>query len=445
MFAVVGMALFMSTVDGTIVATALPAIDHSLNASINWTGWTITIYGLGVVVSLPVAGKLSHQFGCRKVLLCGVGLFASASLLCGAATSIYMLIVFRALQAIGGGALTPAASGIIADHFGSDRDRAIGLFGTMFGAGQIVGPVLGGFFVDDLSWRWIFLVNVPIGIVLCLLILRFVPETPLRPSSRLDTRGLALLSAMILVAIFGVTVLGTSSGTSHLLVFGACEVAALALLAVFLRHTRRDPDPFVPLRLLRGRGFGVVNIENFLFGAVNFGVASLFPLYAHNRYHLAGLGSGTLLSARAVGIISVGAVATFALRRTGYRLPVVVGMATVAAGTLMMCVAPRWGLSPYAWLSIGAGITGIGVGTANPATRNAGLHLAPNDVAAISGLRSMFTNLGVILSVSINTAILNRSTDPGTTEVYVLCGAVGLILFVMLPLTRWMPDHRGSW
>ena len=166
------------------------------------------------------------------------------------------------------------------------------------------------------------------------------------------------------------------------------------MLFFFVQHTRHAENPFIPMRLFRAKGFAIMNAENVFWGAFGFGVASLVPLYAQQRYHLAALSSGTLLTARGVGAIAVGAVAAFSLRRTGYRPPMMVGFSLVALGTLLISISPRWGMSPYAWLSIGAGITGLGNGTANPASRNACLQFALDEVAAITGLRQMFVYNG---------------------------------------------------
>src|SRR6185437_6770652 len=141
----------------------------------------------------------------------------------------------------------------------------------------------------------------------------------------------------------------------------------LVALYLLVRHTRRSAEPFIPARLLHARGFAVMNSLNLLWGIVGFGAASLAPLYAEDRYHLAALSAGTLLAARGVGAIVIGAVAAMALRRTGYRIPLVAGFIVVAIGTIAMAVSPRLGLSPYVWLSIGAGLTGLGNGIANPA------------------------------------------------------------------------------
>jgi MFS family permease len=199
------------------------------------------------------------------------------------------------------------------------------------------------------------------------------------------------------------------------------------------------------MRLLRAKGFAVMNSLNLLWGIVGFGVASLAPLYAEDRYHLTALSAGTLLAARGVGAIVIGAAAAMALRRTGYRLPLAAGFIVVAVGTVAMAISPRLGLSPYAWLSIGAGLTGLGNGLANPASRNACLQVAPNEVAAITGLRQMFVFTGIIFSVSTVTAILNRSAHPGLTQARILWVVAGVLLVVMVPLVFRVPEHKGSW
>jgi EmrB/QacA subfamily drug resistance transporter len=444
-FGVVAIGLFMSSIDSTIVATALPAIHRSLRASINWAGWTITIYSLGMVIALPIAGKISDQFGRRRVFLCGVALFTVSSLLCGFSTDIYVLVLFRAIQAIGGGALQPSAAGIVAEHFGRDRDRAIGMFGTVASSGQIVGPVVGGVLVGYFSWRWIFFVNVPVGIVLLCATIKLIPESPLLARTKTDVRGLVLMGSFVLAANFGITSLGNRSTAVYDPIFLAPELCALGLLYLFVRHTRRAPAPFIPMRLFRAKGFAVMNLENLLWGAVGFGVASLVPLYAEQRYHITALGAGTLLTARGVGAIAIGAAAALALRRTGYRPPMIVGFTIVAAGTILMSIAPRWGLSPYVWLSVCTGITGLGNGAANPASRNACLQVAPDEVAAITGLRQMFIYMGIIFSVSTVTAILNRSPDPGILQAHVFWVIAGILLLVMVPLVYRVPEHKGNW
>jgi EmrB/QacA subfamily drug resistance transporter len=441
-FAIVSIGLFMASIDQTIVATALPAIEHDLHAGINWSGWTITIYALGQVIAMPMAGKISDMYGRKKVFAVSAAVFTLASLCCGFAPNMALLLVPRFIQALGGGAFMPSATGIVADHFGPERDRAVGLFTSILPVGGIIGPIVGGVFVSYWSWRGIFLVNVPIGILLIVLTVKFIPSSSVRKQSRIDLRGIMLLALLIATAMFGISYLGSGQVPLYSPVFLGSEAVALVALWAFVRHSRRDAAPFVPYQLLRGRGFGIMNLINLVYGAAALGFSALVPLYAQDRYHIAPLGAGTLLTARAVGMIAVAGVAALALRRTGYRLPMIIGFAVLAGGLLMMSLSP--GISPYAWLAIAAAITGFGMGLSVPASNNASLQLAPDQVAAIAGLRGMFRQAGSIIAVSVSTAVIARSSHPGLVQAHVFV-VFAILLIALLPLVRLVPDHHGNW
>jgi EmrB/QacA subfamily drug resistance transporter len=441
-FAIVSIGLFMSSIDQTIVATALPAIERELHTTLNWSGWTISIYALGMVIAMPMAGKISDMYGRKKVFMISAAIFTVSSLCCGFADNMAFLLLPRFIQGLGGGAFMPSATGIVSDHFGAERDRAVGMFTSILPVGGIVGPVVGGLFVNYWSWRGIFLVNVPIGLVLIALTAKFIPASAIRPADRIDIHGIALLALLIATAMFGVTYLGSGRVPIYSPVLLGCEAAAAVILYLFIRHSRRDPAPFVPYRLLRGRGFGVMNLINYVYGAAVLGFAALVPLYAQERYHVTPLDAGTLLTARAVGMIAVAGAAALSLRRTGYRLPMIVGFVILAGGLMMMAAAPP--LSPYAWLAIGTAVTGCGMGLAVPAANNASLQLAPEQVAAIAGLRGMFRQSGSITAISVTTAVIARSAHPGLTQarVFVVFAA---LLVLMLPLIKLVPDHHGNW
>jgi len=442
-FAVVSLALMMSSVDQTIVATALRAIQHDLHAQVNWSSWTITIYALGQVLVMPLAGKLGDQFGRKTIFLGAAVLFTAASLCCGFANDIYLLIVLRAVHAIGGGAFMPSATGIVSEIFGAERDRAVGLFSSIFPIGGIIGPVLGGVFVTYWSWRAIFLVNVPIGIVLLILGSVFIPVIPRRPDRHLDVRGVALLGATLLSAMLGIAYLGGGNSQAASPAFLVPELVAVAAGVAFVRHTARARSPFISLRFLAGRGFGVMNLLNFLYGSAVLGFGPLVPLYAQNRYALGALAAGTLLTARAVGMIAIAGLSVYLLRRTGYRWPIAVGFTLTAIGLLGTALSPH-GLSPYAWLVLTTGICGIGMGISTPSANNATLQLAPEHAAAVAGLRGMFRQSGAITAVSITAAIVARSTDPGITQAHVFV-VFAAIMFGSLPLVLLVPEHRGRW
>jgi EmrB/QacA subfamily drug resistance transporter len=442
-FAIVSIALLMSSVDQTIVATALPALQHELHAQVNWSSWTITIYALGQVLMMPLAGKLGDQYGRKQVFLAAAAVFTAASLCCGLADNIYLLIVLRAVQALGGGAFMPSATGIVTSIFGKDRDRAVGLFASIFPIGGIVGPVLGGLFVTYWSWRGIFLVNIPVGIVLLILGTIFIPDIARRRDSHLDVRGIVLLGCTLLPAMLGIAYLGGADSNPLGAQFLIPEGAALVAAALFVRHAARAESPFISLRFLTGRGFGVMNLLNFLYGATVLGFAPLIPLYAEERYGLSALASGTLLTARAVGMISTAGAAVYLLRRTGYRWPILIGFTLCAVGLVATAASPP-GLSPYLWLAIATGLCGIGNGTSTPAANNATLQLAPEHTAAVAGLRGMFRQSGAITAVSITAAIIARSSSPGMAQAHIFL-VFAAILAGSLPLVLFVPEHRGRW
>jgi EmrB/QacA subfamily drug resistance transporter len=445
-FTVVGMALLMSSLDATIVATALHAIGRGLHSSVNWTSWTITAYSVGLVLMLSLAGKLSTRYGRRRFFLFSVTVFAVASLCCGVATNIYVLIGLRALQAAGGAGFTPSATAIVVENFGSARDKAVGLFGSIFPIGSMIGPIFGGLFVAYWSWRGIFLVNVPIGIVLVVLCMRFVPRDGERRSEergRLDVSGMVLLGFGIFTLMVGISELGeTSIRAWSPLVIVPIVVGALGLMQ-FARHIRTKPEPFISPSLIAGRGFSAVNIINVVNIGATAGFIALVPLYAIDRYHIDALGAGTLLVAEGVGAVVVTSLAAMALRRTGYRLPICVGSVIIALGMAGLALRPP-GLSAYVWLTIASCICGIGSGLISPASRNAGLQLIPKQSASLAALRSTGIEVGAIAAVSITSAIVAQAADPGKIQAFAFGGFAFLLLVIMPVITR-VPQHRGSW
>src|SRR5262249_13079630 len=185
-----------------------------------------------------------------------------------------------------------------------------------------------------------------------------------------------------------------------------------------------------PFRLLHGRGFGVMNLINYVYGAAALGFAALVPLYAQERYGISSLGAGTLLTARGAGMVAIAGVASMALRRTGYRGRMAVGFVLLVGGVVTGAI--RAPISPYAGLASGAGVAGLGMALSVPASNNASLQLAPDQVAAIAGLRGMFRQAGAITAVSVTTAVIARSAQPGMEQAY------GFLVFPAL-LLRTLP------
>jgi len=447
-FSIVSLALLMMSVDSTIVATALHALQQDLHTSVNWAGWTITAYAFGFVLMLPISGRLSDRYGRRRIFLCSVAVFTTASLLCGLTDNIAALIALRALQAAGGAGFTPSATGIVVDHFGQARDRAVGLFGSIFPIGAMIGPVFGGLFVSYWNWRGVFFVNVPIGLAVIALALRYVPRDPPLVQNagrtRMDGLGMGLLAATLLTGMLAASYLGEPDAPVAPPVLGLLALAAIGCGWLFLRHVGRSDQPFIDPLLIHGPGFGAVNLVNMVYGGICIGAMALIPLYATNRYGMDALQGGTLLVAQGAASITLSVLATATLRRTGYRLPLYAGGAIAAAGMALIALTPPAGIAPHAWLTGAAFTVGIGSGMVNPASRNAGLQLAPQHASAIAGLRSLCFQVGTIAVVSLATAALAGAGDTDERQAWVYA-AVAVLLAISLPLVARIPEHHGRW
>jgi MFS family permease len=381
------------------------------------------------------------------VFIGSVAVFTLASLLCGLADSIFALIALRALQAAGGAGFTPSATGIIVDHFGDARDRAVSLFGSIFPIGAMIGPIFGGLFVSYWSWRVAFLVNVPIGIAIIILALRYIPRDPTRqekPHFGMDIPGMALLGGGLLAGMLAVAYLGEVGAYAWSPAFVVPLMIAVVAIWMFFRHIRRSSRPFIAPHLIYGPNFGVVNLVNMIFAGIAIGAVALIPLYAANRYGIGAFDAGTLLIAQGVATIMMSVTIALTLRRTGHRLPIFVGAAIIAVGMLLLAFTPRFGIPPYIWLAGSAFLIGAGMGTINPASRNAGLQLAPRQSSTLAALRTLSLQVGSIATISITTTILTNSADPGNVQAWVYIVSAALLV-VTLPIISRVPEHHGSW
>jgi len=278
---------------------------------------------------------------------------------------------------------------------------------------------------------------------LLVLAIAIVPNSTKKSARRLDLAGIGLLATGLLGLMLAVSYLGSPSASALNIAFIAPLAVGVVALVLFVRHSAAAAAPFVPLKLLAGRDFAIMNVINFLIGSAILGFGALVPLYAQERYHLPTLAAGTLLTARAIGMISIAALAAFALRRTGYRLPMIVGLSLAAIGLVLMAVSPPV-LTPYGWLAIAAGLTGIGMGMALPASNNATLHRAPENTAAVAGLRGMFRQSGGITAIALITAVVARSADPGLALARAFI-VLAIVLVCLLPAVFGVTDHRGQW
>ncbi len=444
-FPIIALSLLMITVDSTIVATALHALQVDLNTSVSWAGWTLTIYSFGFVVMLPLSAKLSIQFGHRRIFLFSIAMFTIASLLCGLSTNIYMLVAMRALQAIGGAGITPSATGLIVNHFHQSRDRFLGLFGSMFATGSMIGPIFGGLFVTYSTWHWIFFINIPIGLAVFLLAIRFIPKSqPNGGREKLDFIGMLYLAGGIITAMYAVTYLGETTTDVNTTFFIALILVSLVLFSLFFIHIKRVRFPFIKPRFIYGQGFGAVNLVNFIQTGMVIGGVSLIPLYAVSRYGISELHSGTLLVGEGVASVVMSVIMSIYLRRTGYRLPIYIGSVVLVLGFVLLSLSPMFGVNSFIWLFSSTLLIGVGLGVMSPAARNAGIQLAPAEAANIAAIRSLGLQMGQIVSIAGATSIIAAANNPTQAHAFVYLG-LAVVFLVTISVIPRVPENRVGW
>jgi EmrB/QacA subfamily drug resistance transporter len=446
-FACAGLSLLMHAMDVTMVAVALPDLMKDFSTNVLWAGWTVSIYLLAVTSVMPLMGTLSDSLGRKKVFLFSLGLFTGSSLACGLAPNVHSLVAFRFLQGLGGASFLPTASGIVSDQFPEHRERAIGLLASVLQIGGVIGPNLGGWIVSRYSWRYLFYINLPIGIGLIVLITVLLKGSEILSRPRIDVWGASLLSGTVLFLMLGLGLTAEGFSMSSLplaMTFGGISLSSFFL---FLRQEKKAPHPIVDMVLLKAKPFLAANLYNMVTGAGILGVFAFIPLFATTVLGLSTLVSGMILTPRSLAIIPVSVVTSFLLKRSGYRWPMVLGVSIISLATILL------GLDPHFWREIGlpSGVvesvalivmlSGVGCGIAFPACNNACIELMPEKVATMTGLRGMFLYVGGALGISLITVILHLSSTPahGFKIAYI---SFGILLLLTIPLVFFMPAGK---
>jgi EmrB/QacA subfamily drug resistance transporter len=459
---VVCLGDLMIVLDVTIVGVALPSIRQDLGFSETSLAWVVNAYLLTFGGFLLLGGRLGDLFGHRRLFVLGVGLFTAASLACGLAGSQGMLIAARAVQGFGGAIVSALALSLVVTLFTEpgERARAMGVFGFVSSAGGSIGVLLGGVLTDTLTWHWIFLVNVPIGLAVVVLSLLVLPTGQRLQSRRLDVAGAVTVTASLIVAVYAI-VNGNEAGWTTARTLGLLAVAAL-LMGVFLLIESRVAAPLMPLRLFRLRNLAVSNVVGALWAAAMFAWFFLSALYLQLvlgysplQVGLAFLPGNVIMAAFSLGLSAK------IVMRFGIRPPLGVGLGLAAIGLLLFARAPVGG-SFVADVLPSMVLLGVGAGMAfNPVLLAAMGDVPQEEAGLASGIVNTAFMMGGALGLAILASLAASRTkalaDSGSNAAAALTGgyhaaflagaifaAAAAVTGVVLLRPKPMPGHEGE-
>jgi EmrB/QacA subfamily drug resistance transporter len=400
------LGTFMLLLDVTIVNVALPDIQRALNSSFSDLQWIVDAYALTLAAFLLTAGSLADMYGRRLLYLIGLAVFTCASVLCGFAVSTLMLQLSRAFQGVGGAIMFAVSLALLADAFrGKDRGAAFGVWGAVTGLAVAIGPLLGGVLTSGLSWRWIFFVNVPIGIAAVAIAVTKVAESRSPSAARPDWAGFALFTAALAILVYGLIESNQRSFTNGLVL--GCFAAAAVLLAAFVIVERRSAHPMFDLKLFMLPTFTGGSVAAFGLSASIFSMLLYLVLYLQDILGYSALATGVRLMVISGGILVAATVAGRLSSHVPVRLLIGPGLIMVGVGLLLMRGLDAG--SSWTHLIPGMIVSGLGIGVVNPPLASTAVGVVPPQRAGMaSGINSTFRQVGIATGIALLGALFSN-------------------------------------
>jgi EmrB/QacA subfamily drug resistance transporter len=433
--AVLGIAYLMVVLDIAIVNVALPSIQKHLHFSIGGLQWVVSGYALTFGGFLLLGGRAGDLLGRRRVFMVGLGLFALTSLLCGLAVSSGMLIAGRFLQGVAGAILAPSVFSITSVTFqeGSERNKALGILGAIAGSGAAIGVLLGGVLTEYAGWRWIFFVNIPVGIAALFLVPRVVRESRADGLMRhFDATGATTVTASLMLFVFGLT-RSTTEGWSSGQTLGAL-LASAVLMAVFLRVESRSRSALVPLSIFRRRTLAGANLIGFGLGTAIFGMFFLLSLYMQEVLGFSAMTTGVGYLAVAVTIVITSAVSQALVTRVGVKPVLAAGLSLLGLGLVYFTFVSAGGsyvndlLPGFLLIGVGGGFSFVPISIAALGGVSGG------EAGLASGLINTSQQVGGALGLAVLTTVATTRTAhltaSGTGHLAALTGGFSLAFWV---------------
>jgi EmrB/QacA subfamily drug resistance transporter len=415
---VVVLGAIMTVLDLTIVNVAIPTLGREFDTSISTIQWVLTGYMLAFASVIPLTGWASERFGTKRVWLVSLLLFLLGSVLAGAAWSLGSLLAFRVLQGLGAGMILPVGQTMLAQAAGPQRmGRVMSVIGVPMLLAPVFGPVIGGLIVDQASWRWIFYINVPVGVAALIAAQRLLPEAKPQLGQRLDLRGLTLLSPGIAIFLYGMSEAGNRGGFGDARVIVASSIG-FALVALFVWHaSRRGKAALIDISLFRRRGFATAAAANLLLVIALFGALILLPLYYQVVRHETPLEVGLLLAPQGLGAAFAMPLAGVLTDRIGPRIVVSVGVVVATVG--MLAFTQVGADTSYVALALALFVVGLGVGsTIMPAMAAAFQTLSREETPRATSALNVIQRGGGAIGSALLAIILERAIEANLPDVH---------------------------